>query len=279
MGKTYVISDTLLLGEDIKETINALKIIKYLSLSGNKIILLSNRPSMCMRPICGKIEENGKISYFYIPECTNNGEGVPIKLVKDNKTIVNETLEYDFTVFGNGISIFDKHDENIYTGKFIEMSLLNKMINVFEDRNYKAANYCFNPGDAVYKFFRPDNGAVEPSDNTYGMQCGSVSPVYDEDTIASIEKADERIIGYLLNGKPCFYNRETNKVEAFKRGLVEKGLVDIDDTIFFLGDITEEYIALEYGDLSYKIGDDNSKILLKSKKSSPSLYNALNREV
>ncbi len=277
MTRTYVISDTLLLGKSIKDTIEALKIIKEIKLKGDKIVILSNRPSMCMKPICGQVNEDQSINYVYKPECNIKGNGLDVRLIDNNEVIANYNIAYDYNLFGNGIAIFDQNDEYIYLGKFIERDILNQMINIFEARGYKPANYCFSPGDSVYKFFRPNNGATEISDDTYGMQCGSVSPAYDAETIKAIERATGSIVGYQSNNKPCFYNKAMNKMLTLRRGLITPQLIDIEKTTIFLGDETEDCLADMYGDLAYKVGEP--KILHKTMKKSNSLYEALNKEV
>ena len=276
MVKTYVISDTLLLDQDIRRTSEALKIIKELKTRGDNIVILSNRPSMCMKPLCGQVDELGTVSYVYKPECNIKGNGLDVRVLSNNEVIVNDNIEYDYNIFGNGIAIFNQNDDTIYQGKFIDQTILDKMVEVFESRGYKPANYCFNKGDNVYKFFRPDNGAIEPSDNTYGMQCGAVSEEFDSQTIKAIQIATGSIIGYILNGKPCFYNTATNKMLSFRNGLITPNLIDIDNTCLFIGDITEDCLADMYGDLAYKVGE--TKILHKTMKKSNSLYDALNKE-
>lgn len=277
MVKTYVISDTLLLGQDIRRTSEALKIIKEIKLRGDNIVILSNRPSMCMKPICGQVDEVGSISYVYNPECNVKGNGLDIKLLNNEEVIASENIEYDYNIFGNGIAIFNKDDDTIYQGKFINRTILDKMVEVFESRGYKPANYCFNKGNNVYKFFRPDNGAAEPSDDTYGMQCGAVSEEFDNKTIKAIQIATGSVVGYILNDKPCFYNRATNKMLTLRNGLITPNLIDINNTHLFLGDITEDCLADMYGDLAYKVGE--TKILHKTMKKSDSLYDALNNEL
>lgn len=270
MAKNIIVSDTILLGPTILDTKLNVAALKEVLKSGHNLVLLSNRPSECMKPMCGNVL-NDEVRYVYMPQ---EEDGLSIKLLQEGDTIFSGNITYSYMIYGNGISVFDSNDNIIYTGTFLDNKTINEMIRVFELRGYKRANYCFGKGDFAYKFFEPQNGSIDPSDLTYGMQCGAVNTNYDLETIDEVEKALPNIEGYVLNGKPCFYNRRTNKLIALNEGLVKQGRIDINDSIFFLGDATEDVLVQEYGDLSCGVG---SYLLRKARYHSKTLYEGIEK--
>ncbi len=194
-------------------------------------------------------------------------------------------LKADFTIFGNGIKAFDKNDETVYEGSYIDSSTLDHMIQNFRDSGYISygeqfslkkdalGDQCFKQGDNVYKFFTPEIGTETKNNRVYGMQCSGICSYYDDLIIELIERENPTIKGYSLNLKPCFYQRNVNKLSAF-HGLLEQNYdIDIAHTSFILYEPTDEVLLEAYGDLSYCLGLD----LKEPKQDEDSLVKILNK--
>ncbi len=263
--KTIILSDTSFLGLnylDAKEGISYLKKLQ----PEYKIILMSNRPEECMRKIGVYINNENKTMYQYLGGCDLKNNGVDITIFNDGDLKENYNIRADFTIFGNGIAAFDNNDDLIYQGSFINRELLNEMINVFRGNGYRSYserlslmqnaffNNCSSGYEDVYKFFTPQIAVDKINDRIYGMQCSSRGLEDDNNIISIIEHHFPEIIGYRLNDKPCFYQKNINKLVALKY-ISEKYNIDIDNSVIILSEFTDDIILKQYYNASYCIGD------------------------
>lgn len=255
--KTIILSDMALLGLDYQSTKDGILYLKLLQSKGYKLVTLSNRPELCMRKIGAHISLDGKISYQYLGSSQTKGNGLDIIFLDDQHIIEEINLKYDYTIFGNGICAFNNQDELIYQGEFISRDVLEEMIATFRKHGYKSygefaqlqkdsfGDRCFKGREDVYKFFTPAIGTTEISDDIYGMQCSSRSIVEDAYIIKCIHDATPNIVGYLLNGKPCFYQDKVNKLVALNY-LANNYGINIEGSIILLKEITDNVINSEY---------------------------------
>lgn len=263
--KTIILSDTSFLGLnylDAKEGILSLKELQ----SGYKIILMSNRPSECMRKIGIYINDEKQTEYRYLGGCDLKNNGIDITIFDDNDLKEEYNLKADFTIFGNGIAAFDKTDNLIYQGGFINKELLNDLVKVFRLRGYRSyGEYlssiqnsfydgCGFSNEDVYKFFTPQIATDKINDQIYGMQCSSRGLGEDNNIISIIEHHFSKMVGYRLNGKPCFYQRDINKLVALKN-IAQKYDIDIVNSIMILSEFTDDVILKQYYNSAYCIGD------------------------
>ena len=282
MKKHFIISDTVLLGRNFEESKRALLLINSIQNEyGHDVIIMSNRPMHCMRNI-GGVVSHGNIQYYYPGHCSEKGNGVNISFrgfdPADQRLEEIINIRYDYSIFGSGLAIVDEWDDIIYpkTMQFMDRELLLKLAATFESHNYKPVERCFTKADFAYKFFEPMFGSPIPTDTTYGMQCSqSESLKYDQQMIKNIEAIDERIVGYILNGKPCFYLRDNDKWHTLYNGLVEKKSVNLDNAIFFLGCETENLMAENVSKSAYGFGDNSPSC----SKKADSLLLALKKEL
>ncbi len=254
---TIILSDTAILGLDYKSTKEGICYLKLLQSKGYKLVVLSNRPELCMRKIGAFISNNNEVSYRYLGSCDIKGNGIDI-IFHDDKQIIDEiNIKYDYTVFGNGICIFNNQDKLIYQGQFVTREILNEMVETFRKNGYRSYgelqilskdNYgdrCFLGREDVYKFFTPTIGTTEITDNIYGMQCSGRSETEDNYIIKEIENAISSIKGYILNEKPCFYQKDINKLTALNY-LANSYGINIDEAIILLSEITDDVINSKY---------------------------------
>lgn len=260
--KTIIISDTALLGADYEDTKRGLNYLKELQHDGYILVMLSNRPEFCMRKIGAYTPQGKKVYYRYLGACSEKGKGIDIIFHDDNQIYESINIQADYTIFGNGMKVFNSKDETIYQAPYIEKSVLTNMIRNF--RNYGYVSYdekislshdslhdrCFVGGEDVYKFFTPEIGVSTISDNIYGMQCSSRTSLEDDLIIEYIEMENPSIIGYLLNGKPCFYQRKVNKLEAFEYLLNYTEDIKLKDACFLLNEPTDDIILEKYPEQS-----------------------------
>lgn len=254
---TIVLSDTALLDDNYQTTKEGIDYLKLLQSKGFKLIVLSNRPELCMRKIGAFVYPDGKIEYRYLGSCDIKGNGIDIVFHNDNQIIEEINIKYDYTIFGNGICAFDTQDRLIYQGQFITREILNEMIKTFRINGYKSYNElltlqkdsfgdrCFTGREDVYKFFTPTIGTAEITDDVYGMQCSYRSDEEDNYIIEQIEKVTPSIKGYILNGKPCFYQKEINKLVALNY-LANNYDINIDEAIILLNEVTDDVISSKY---------------------------------
>lgn len=288
--KTIAISDTALLGANYQDSIEGIQMLNSLQKDGYKIVILSNRPEYCMRKIGGFTPKKENVYYRYLGPSQEKGKGIHItyfdEAIFSEESILKEMhLKADFTIFGNGIKVFDKNDETIYEGSYIDSATLERMVKNFRDCGYisygeqislqkdSLGDQCFKQGDRVYKFFTPEIGTETANDRVYGMQCSGICSYYDDLIIEYIEKENPTIRGYSLNLKPCFYQRNVNKQSAFQSLLEQNHGIDIDHTSFILNEPTDDVLLLEYGDLSYCLGSD----LEEPKEDEDTLVKILNK--
>lgn len=258
--RKLVISDMALLGSSVDDTQEGIKLLKDLQNKGVDIIVLSNRPEYCMRKIGIKIGDDGSVSYEYIGPCDIKGNGIDVMMYNESvdKHIYRENIHPDYTIYGNGICIFDKYDQLLYQGHFINQDTLEAMISLFEENGYVSydklllardqfGDRCFGKGDNVYKFFAPENGVSRPSNNIYGMQCSGRDEEKDEQIIHTIEGKIDNIRGYRLNSKPCFYQRDVNKLTALDNLLTRKN-IKIEDCMLILSELTDDVLIDSYSE-------------------------------
>lgn len=254
---TIILSDTALIGSDYQNTKEGICCLKLLQSKGYKLIVLSNRPELCMRKIGAFVSNDGKISYRYLGSCDIKENGIDI-IFHDDKHIIEEiNLKYDYTIFGNGICTFNKQDELIYQGKFITREALNEMVKIFRKSGYRSygelqslskdkhGDRCFSGREDVYKFFTPTIGTTKITDDIYGMQCSCRSDMEDDDIIDKIENNIPSIVGYQLNSKPCFYQRNVNKLTALHY-LANNYGINISESIILLSEVTDNVINSIY---------------------------------
>lgn len=275
-----IISDTAFIGPNYDETIDGINKLKILQNEGLKIIVLSNRPELCMRKIGIYINKNGDASYRYLGACEKKGNGVDLIIHDDEKTDNQYNIKPEFSIFGNGICAFDKNDILIYQGSFLTPEELDKMIKIFRDNHYVSydeygtlrkdsyGDRCFQGDENVYKFFAPEIGSSTPDERTYGMQCSSRGPVLDNKIIHEVESNMPEIVGYILNGKPCFYQRNVNKLVALNN-ISDKFSINISNSLIILSEKTDKVILDKYpnsecvGDLAIETSKSNSNSLAK----------------
>lgn len=271
---TIILSDTAILGLDYQSTKEGINYLKLLQNKGYKLVVLSNRPELCMRKIGAFVSHNEEISYRYLGSCDIKENGIDI-IFHDDKHIIEEiNIRYDYTIFGNGICTFDNQDKLIYQGQFITREILNEMIKTFRKNGYRAygefqmlqkdnfGDRCFSEREDVYKFFTPTIGTTELTDNIYGMQCSSRSNNEDNYIIEQIENATPIIKGYILNGKPCFYQKAVNKLTALHY-LANNYNINIDEAIILLSEVTDNVINSKYK-ADNLISKDNKNFKYKS---------------
>lgn len=266
---TIILSDTAILGSDYQSTKEGICCLKVLQSKGYKLIVLSNRPELCMRKIGVFVSDDGKISYRYLGSCDIKGNGVDI-IFHDDKHIIEEiNMKYDYTIFGNGICTFNKQDELIYQGKFITRETLNEMVKIFRESGYRSygelqnlskdkhGDRCFSGREDVYKFFTPTIGTTKITNDIYGMQCSSRSVIEDNSIIDKIENEIPSIVGYLLNSKPCFYQKSVNKL-ATLHYLANNYDINIAESIILLSEVTDDVINSKYKASNLTTEDNNS---------------------
>ena len=271
---TIILSDTAILGSNYQSTKEGIYCLKLLQDKGYKLVVLSNRPELCMRKIGAFVSNDEKISYRYLGSCVIKGNGIDI-IFHDDKRIIEEiNIKYDYTIFGNGICTFNNQDKLIYQGKFITREILNEMIKIFRENGYKSygelltiskdsyGDRCFSGREDVYKFFTPTIGTTILSDNIYGMQCSSRSDTENTDIINKIDNRIPNIVGYVLNSKPCFYQKDINKLTALHH-LANNYDINIDESIILLSEVTDDVINSKYK-ASNLSAEDNSSVKYES---------------
>lgn len=261
-----IISDTAFIGPNYDETIEGITYLKLLQNEGCKIIILSNRPELCMRKIGISVSKNGETSYHYLGACEKKGNGVDLIIHDDEKTLNKYKVHADFSIFGNGICAFDKNDALIYQGTFLSPEELEKMIKIFRDNGFVSyeeyeslskdsyGDRCFQGNENVYKFFEPKIGSSRPSNRIYGMQCSSRGVEFDKRIINEVESNIPEIVGYILNGKPCFYQRDVNKLTALNH-ISQTYNISINDSLIILSEKTDKIILDKYPNNSECVGD------------------------
>lgn len=265
--RTIVMSDTVLLGTDYEDTRKGIDYLKKLQHDGYMLVMLSNRPEFCMRKIGAYIPTNKGVYYRYLGACEEKGNGIDIIFHDDNQVYESINVHADYTIFGNGVKIFNRNDETIYQAPYIEKQVLQNMIHNFREYGYISygekislekdclQDRCFSGREDVYKFFTPEIGTSDISNCVYGMQCSSRSSLENDLILEYIELENPSIVGYLLNGKPCFYQRKVNKLEAFEYLLNDSGDIKLKDVCFLLSEPTDDIILEKYSEQSIYLDD------------------------
>lgn len=261
-----ILSDTAVLGINYQDTKDGINYLKQLQKEGIKIIFLSNRPELCMRKIGIYVNKDLSVSYRYLGACDKKGNGVDFIIYNDTELYEKYNIKPDFSIFGNGISTFDKNDNLVYQASFLNCEQLETMIEIFRKNGYKSykeysslakdsfGDRCFQPQEKVYKFFTPEIGSDSPNNRIYGMQCSSNGKKSDERVIKDIESAMSEIKGYILNGKPCFYQKKVNKLEAVNFVLNHYNM-NILKSLFILSEKTDQLILQQYPNLTQCTGE------------------------
>lgn len=254
---TIILSDTAILGSDYQCTKEGICCLKLLQSKGYKLVVLSNRPELCMKKIGALISNDGEISYPYLGSCDIKENGIDIIFFEDKHIIEEINLKYDFTIFGNGICTFNNQDKLIYQGEFITKKILNEMVKIFRESGYRSygelqklskdkhGDRCFPGREDVYNFFTLTIGTTKITDDIYGMQYSGRSDAEDKDIIDKIENKIPSIVGYLLNSKPCFYQKNINKLTALHH-LANNYGINIEESIILLNKVTDDVINSKY---------------------------------
>lgn len=261
-----IVSDTALIGSNYQDTKDGIRLLKQFQKDGCKIIILSNRPELCMRKIGAYINPDSSISYRYLGACDKKGNGIDFIIHNDTTIHEEYNIKPDFSIFGNGIAAFGREDNLIYQGDFLTSEQLNEMIQFFKAHGYRSykeyaslsqdsfGDRCFQGREDVYKFFTPEIGSDSFNNRTYGMQCSSRGTEEDEAIVAEVERKMPEIAGYVLNGKPCFYQKRVNKLVALNSVLNQYGL-NISESLIVLCEKTDKVILQQYPNLSNCVGD------------------------
>ena len=285
--RSIIISDTVLAGGTLNETMAGIDAINRLRVDGNSIIILSNKTYEYMRPMCVDIID-GKVKYTFDGDLATckAGSGIPIYVRGSSLGGVStprlvKTIRYNYSILGAGAFVINQNDELIREGKYIELQTLSSMIKILKERGYKATDkeLPFDGSDLLYNFFRFNKGYAIPNKSTYGMQCSSDDPNYDQETVDVIMDKIPMIEGFIINGKPCFYRKDNNKIFALHK-MMAGGMVDSRNMHLFLGDTTEEHLARTYGKRTTVIdGVGASQLFIETGDRAPSLIKALDKFV
>jgi len=285
--RNLIISDTVLIGGTLDETMAGIDAVNRLRTNGNNIIILSNRPYKCMRPICVDVVD-GIPKYTFdgsLPTC-KSGSGIPIyisdnSLGGQNVPVLAKTIRYNYSIFGAGAFIINQQDELIHEGRYMDSKTLSDMTRILKERGYRAPGkeQVSDGSERLYKFFRFDKEYIIPNKATYGMQCSSDDLEYEETTIKAIMDRVPMVEGFMINGKPCFYRRDNNKIFALHK-MMAKGILDPKKMHLFLGDETEQHLARTYGKRTTVIENvEASKLSIETGNRAPSLIKALDKFV
>lgn len=252
--KTLVLSDMAILGSDVDDFRQGLKRLNELQHKGVKLVWLSNRPEYCMRIIGAKVLDDNRVVYEYLDSKKNRGEGINIVTYGHVDQLISQNIMPDYTIYGNGICTLDRDEELIRQDEFLKKSTVDKMIKVFEDNGYTSieglkcdafGDRCFKSGENVYKFFTPENGVAKPTNRVYGMQCGGRGYDLDEKIMKDLTYKVTGIRAYRLNNKPCFYNKDVNKLVALNK-LLDHEDINVDDCYMILSELTDDVLLREF---------------------------------
>ncbi len=285
--KTIVISDTALIGIDYQDTLEGLNYLKYRQNKGDKLIILSDKPEYYLHQVGIYVPLKTKTYYRSLDFLEGTNYGINY-ILYDNKILNTINITPNFIILGNGISILDSKNNSIYQGPFIEKSILENIIKTLKEHGYISyndpiplidrinnnSNYTLND---LYKFYTPKTITTEINDQVYGIQCGSRKSYFNDLVIKEVEQKNPSIIGYTQNKSPCFYQREINKLTAFKNILENNKDIDIEKTVFILKDETDEILFKAYPELSYCL--DSNFMKYKNINKSKSLVKMLNKAI
>lgn len=282
--KTIVISDTALLAHTYEETVEGILYLRQLQNLGYKIILLSNWPEYCMRIIGGRCNGNEEVSYEYLGTKIQAGSKIDIKLFNDTNLDKTFTIRPNYNIFGNGIKVSNQFDDKVYEGNYMSEEMVQQLIDSLRNLGYvsleeqenlakvECEGRYLSSDENVYKFFNSTIESATPYARTYGMQCNSRGSLEDIKTILAIEAQMPSIVGYELNGKPCFFQKDVNKKAAFEH-LTAQEHIDINRTYFVLSEATDSDIANKYSNTSYIVSRD--VLVTGHVEKAPSLAKAL----
>ncbi len=251
---TIILSDMALLGSNVEDLYDGVKRLKELESKGVRIILLSNRPEYCMRMIGANVGDDNLVRYKYLWPVEERGKGINIIVLRQAKKESPINLKLDYMIYGNGICTLDREEELIRQDEFMKRTTIAKMIDIFESNGYssmekleqdKFGDRCFNNSEDAYKFFNPENGVAKPNNRVYGMQCSGRGSEQDDVIMREIESAVPEMKAYRLNGKPCFYQRDVNKLVALNK-LLDHEDINVDDCYMILSELTDDVLLREY---------------------------------
>lgn len=263
-------SDIALVGSDFKDTEEGLNYLKGLQCDGRRLILLSSRPEFCMHTIDAYTLQKEKIIYKNLDILTEKGQGIDINLYDQSKLLKRINIQADYTILGNGIKIFNDKEETIYEAPYLEEEVLEHMITSFMEYGYTSypSHLQKDSIQKIYQFLTSQMISNRSEHNIYGVKCCSRSSYENDLLIEHIEYNNPSIVGYLLNGYLCFYQKNVNKLMAFEHLLSICPDIDLNQTSFILCDATDYIIAQKYPDLSYCFHDsiDGDYSLVKTLK-------------
>lgn len=264
--KTIVVSDTALAGISYRNTVEGLNDLIELQEKGNKIVLVSNSPDYSFCQVGAK-NMKYRLSFQDFSNITRNSSGIDIILNDNGQYKEDITLQPDYTIVGNGISILDKEDKVIYEDSFIDKKVLSDIEYMFHELGYTSllenmdveveSDDEFKCKKIVdkYKFLTPTRIEKAKNDQVYAVVCDSRVSFMDNLTIDEIAKVSDSITGCVVDGRPFIYQKQVNKLKAFKNLLRADSTIDIEDTIFVLDSITDNVLMSSYPDKSYCLSD------------------------
>ena len=253
--KNIVISDTALIGKTYDETLDGLEYLKYLQEQKNRLILLSNKLESNAYKIgiytfLRRSMESEKSPYF-----TEDNKGLEVTLFDDDRLLRLFNYKLDYTILGNGIKAFDGDNNLIYQGKFLEKEQLESMVKIFNRHTYLSSDIESIEDKDTYKFMTLDGDTDKVTDNVFGMNCSNRSYIMNSIIVSEMQAENPFVVGYNMEDKPYFYQKEVNKLTAFKEILKSNPDIDINQTIFILNELTDKPILEEYADLSYSLNN------------------------
>lgn len=264
--KTIVVSDTALAGISYINTVEGLNDLIELQEKGNKIVLVSNSPDYSFCQVGAK-NMKYRLSFQDFSNIIRSSAGIDIILNDNGQYKEDITLQPDYTIVGNGISILDKEDKVIYEDSFIDKKVLSDIEYMFHELGYTSllenmdveaeSDDEFKRKKIVdkYKFLTPTRIEKAKNDQVYAVVCDSRVSFMDNLTIDEIAKVSDSITGCVVDGRPFIYQKQVNKLKAFKNLLRADSTIDIDDTIFVLDSITDNVLMSSYPDKSYCLSD------------------------
>ena len=263
-NETLIISKPSIIWKDLLETQETILSIEEVKEKSKNIILLSNRPAFCMKNFWVQQTDKDWAEYYYWWTNKEKWNWINV-LLNDSRwrRVGTYKIKYDYIIHWNWIRTFDENDNTEYTWEYLSWDTIDAMIDVFKSRWYLSASESskwvdefwdrfINKWDKTYKFFSPDIWSIKPELDTYGMQCSAINDEYDKETIKIIEETVPEIVWYILNWKPCFYLKENSKLNAIE-DLVEKWIIDIKKSYFFLSCESEKDIMEKYPLRSFPI--------------------------
>lgn len=259
--KTIVLSDTTIIGKDIEDLEEGYRLLNTLQHKGINIIWLTNRPLNYMNEIGVKVAKDGKTNYDFLGPRVFDKDGIKIVSHGEDSQMICRPIYPNYIIFGNGIGTLDYEGELIRQEEFLKKSTVDEMVNVFREHGYNSMLWhdrncledrSLQKGDDLYKFFTPESGKVKPTNRVYGMQCSSRGKEEDYDIMHELCYKVKGIRAYRLNNKPCFYNKDVNKLVALEK-LLDHEDMNIDDCVLILNELTDALLAEKYPRLTEEV--------------------------